>query len=190
MATSFFKNPLPYKKIIESKKGATIIFIIGLVGIALICLSSLLTNNKNTNSSKTESTVFDMDSYTQQLENRLKSLVDEINGTEGSTVLVTIESGPEYIYAKKEKQSADTSESSKTDGYQKSTADEGENEYIIIETKDGEEALLVTELAPKVKGVAVVCKNGNNSTVAERIKSAIATALNISANKISVTGIN
>ena len=60
------------------------------------------------------------------------------------------------------------------------------SEYIIIDTGDSEDGLKAKILAPKIRGVAVVCQGGNNPTTKEMIITAISALLNISTNKISV----
>ena len=76
-----------------------------------------------------------------------------------------MERGTEYIYAKEEKTTDDTSKSSGVQQYAEGSKSTGEQQYIIIDSDGGEQALLVTEIAPRVKGVIVVCEGGGNETV-------------------------
>ena len=57
---------------------------------------------------------------------------------------------------------------SKTEEYAEGVKKSGQNEYIIIDTGDGEQALVVTKRAPKVRGVVIVCAGGANSAVSGR----------------------
>ena len=58
---------------------------------------------------------------------------------------------------------------------------------IIVDTENGRQGLLVTEIQPTVKGVVVVCRGGDQPIVQERIVSTITTALNISSKRVCVT---
>lgn len=84
--------------------------------------------------------------------------------------MITFDQGIEYIYAKEEKNTDDKSLTSKTDEYAEGSKKSGENEYIIIDTENGEQALLITEKAPKVRGVVVVCEGGGNPSVAATVQ--------------------
>jgi stage III sporulation protein AG len=62
------------------------------------------------------------------------------------------------------------------------------SEYVIVNGGDGEEPVLISELYPRVRGVAVVCTGGKNAEVKNRVTELIAAALGISVNKIAVSG--
>ena len=169
----------------KSKKGAAVIIAIGILGILITAFSGK-SGSKTGNKSLSSVNSFDTSVYISELESNIKSVVNGITGDQYCKISVTLESGPEYIYATRSKSSADESESSKGDSYQKNTTGKDENEYIIIKTDSGEEALEVTRLPPKVKGVAVVVKGGSDEGRASAVKSAVATLLDIPQKKISV----
>lgn len=82
-------------------------------------------------------------------------------------MVVTLESGIKYSYA-------DTNEGSsadKTESNSKSTSSENKQSYITVKTADGgEQALLVTAEMPEVRGVAVVCRGGDDELINEKSK--------------------
>lgn len=71
---------------------------------------------------------------------------------------------------RKKKTPTNKSLTSKTDEYAEGSKKSGENEYIIIDTENGEQALLITEKAPKVRGVVVVCEGGGDRRLRRRSK--------------------
>lgn len=73
-------------------------------------------------------------------------------------VLVTLQNGTEYVYAKEEKQKDDLlEEKSGEDTVRKQETNDSETKYITIKDADGtQRALAVTEIQPTVKGVVVV----------------------------------
>ena len=44
------------------------------------------------------------------------------------------------------------------------------------------------EIMPQIRGVLVVCPNGNNTVIKEMVKGAVVTVLDISSKKVCVTG--
>ena len=61
--------------------------------------------------------------------------------------------------------------------------------YITVKTADGgEQALIVTEFMPDVRGVAVICSDGNSEATAEKIKNAVTAALNITSKRVYISG--
>ena len=169
----------------KSKKGAAVIIAIGIIGILITAFSGK-SGSKSKDKITSYDNTFDTAVYISELENNIKGVVNGITGDRYCKISVTLESGPEYIYATRSKSSADESESSKGDSYQKNTTGKDENEYIIIKTDSGEEALEVTRLPPKVKGVAVVVKGGSDEALSSAVKNAVATLLDIPQKKISV----
>ena len=100
-------------------------------------------------------------------------------------MVVTLESGIKYSYA-------DTNEGSsadKTESNSKSTSSENKQSYITVKTADGgEQALLVTAEMPEVRGVAVVCRGGDDELINEKIKNAVTAALNITSKRVYIAG--
>ena len=149
-----------------------IIFLLGIVGILLIYLSTFFGKED------TKSTISGGDityEYCTQLENKVEALVKGICGSKRVSVVVTLDSGKQYVYA-------DEGRTQTTEN-----GNDREQSYIIIESADGQEGgLLVTEYMPTVRGVAVVC-DGLTPQIQQSICDAIAAALDISQKKIYVT---
>ena len=162
------------------------LIIIGFIGIGLIFISSLFPSEKQ--SKKTVDTKKQsLCDYEKELEDKIGDTVSKISGAGKCKVMITFDQGTEYIYAKEEKSTDDRSLTSKTDEYAEGNKKSGENEYIIIDTENGEQALLVTEKAPKVRGVVIVCEGGGNPSVAATVKKAVTVALDISESKVCVS---
>ncbi len=154
-------------------KGKKIIFIIGVLGIALIFLSSLLPeSSKKSEVTKTQSTA----EYCDWLEDRVSEIVIGITGSKKVSVVVTLDTGNQYVYA-------DEGRTTETE-----RGNDTEQSYTIIKSSDGEESgLLVTEYMPTVRGVAIVC-NITDTDMEERVRAAVRAALDIQNKKIYVTG--
>lgn len=164
-----------------SDKKIKYIVIIGVIGLLLIMLSSVDAFSSSPNNNIE-------DDYAQKTEEKLSNIVCRITGEKSVAVMVSLESNGEVIYADAKSISKNNkTDSQSSDKFKTEQTDDSEQNYIIIENEQGgEEALVVTKIAPTVKGVVVVTKYANNSAVAERISTAVATALNISVKRVCV----
>ncbi len=162
------------EKIMEKLKGrgGKIVFILGVVGIILIYLSSFLP--KGAEKSEVKKT-FTTAEYCALLESKVSEIVVGITGSKKVSVVITLDTGNQYVYAD-EGRSTTTAESNDT-----------QQSYTIIKSSDGEEnGLLVTEYMPTVRGVAIVCDAVFEDTE-ESVRAAVMAALDISNKKIYVT---
>jgi stage III sporulation protein AG len=62
------------------------------------------------------------------------------------------------------------------------------SEYVIISGGDIDEGIKLTEIFPTVRGASIVCTNGNDAVVKEKITSLVSSALGIPTNRITVAG--
>ena len=114
-------------------------------------------------------------------------MVKSITGSDNVTVVITLESGVKYSYADVNEGTA----ASKTEQNGESTSSETKQTYITVKTADGgEQALIVTEVMPEVRGVAIVCEGGDNENTAEKITGAVTAALNITSKRVYIAGGN
>lgn len=155
----------------------------GVIGIALILLSELLPDRKTEETTvppaAAETTAA---AYAEELEQRLAQVVSDIAGAGSCHVMVTLENGVEYVYASEEKVGSDYS----TEGDRLSQTDDTESSVILVQTEQGYEGLLVTEMQPTVKGVVVVCAGGGDEAVRQRVVEAVTTVLNITSRRVCV----
>ena len=178
-------NEIINKYIILLKKPKTIV-VIGIAGILLILLSSVLGSSKKNEINKTEREIT-AEEYKAILEEDIKKTVRDITGSKNISVVITIESGIKYAYADiKEETLTETQEKENT------KTDSGLKEnYITVKTADGgEQALIVTTEMPKVRGVAIVCDGGDNEYIFEKIQNAVTAALDISSKRVYICGRN
>lgn len=153
---------------ITNKKG---LFALGtlIIGLLLLLYSSF-TDNDDDEADKIDTGVNNAILYSEELELKLENFLKTIEGISSAEVFVTVDGGNETEYAGK--------------------GDSGRNpsDYLIINKGGGEEAAVVRQVYPRIRGIAVSCTNGNNAGVKENITSLLSAALGISTNKISVSG--
>ena len=154
-------------------KGKKTIFFLGVLGIILIFLSSMLP--KSAEKSEVKDNI-SAEEYCLMLEKKVESIVIGITGDKKVSAMVTLDTGSQYVYADEGRQTV-TEKGNDT-----------EQSYTIIKSSGGgENGLLVTEYMPTVRGVAVVC-NITGADMEERIRAALMAALDIQNKKIYVTG--
>lgn len=169
------------KKAFPRDKTVKLLVALGLCGVVLIYLSSLLGGEKRkAPEAKAESAQPGALEYGAQLEEDLIRVVRAITGEEAPTVLVTLENGGRTVYA------ADEKISSQTAGEE--TQGESETAHVVLKDSDGaQHALAVTELQPEIKGVVIVSRFAGDPVVREKLTDAARTALNVSSAKVCVT---
>ncbi len=160
--------------------GGRWLMIAGMVGMALIAASELLPScTARTTTAETDAAA----AYVLETEQRLCAVVSDIAGAGACRVMVTLQNGVEYVYATEHRANTDREE----DDGRVSERDDTESSVIVVDTGDGREGLLVTEMQPTVRGVVVVCEGGDNERVRESIVRAVTVALDISEKQVCVT---
>lgn len=171
MENKEFKRPSVFT---DNKK--TKLLIVGGIaaGILLMTVGSLF--NANISEPSDSNTSFTAVSYTESLENRIEELCTSLAGITEAKVLLTLDNSTENVYA------GNTT-------VQNSNSVHGQTfDYVFISCSGGEEPVLLTEIYPKIRGVAVVCTNGNDITVQVTITKLLSASLGISSNRIQVAG--
>ena len=154
---------LPEK--LQGKQGRTLLAVgIGLLAMVLILLSELFPTRQTTAAAGEK---LDTAAYQTQLEQRLETLVSQMSDAGKTTVMVTLETGEESVYA------VDT----------QSGELQTQNTHVLLD--DGS-ALTETVYLPQVQGVAVLCEGGGDVRVATRITEMIGALLDLPSNRICV----
>ncbi len=158
--------------VLQGKRGVLLVAFVAL-GILLLTFDRLpLTSHQKKGD---DDSYYKVSYYTENLEKRIKELCDSCDGAGDVHVLLTLDSGSEYVYASDVEQ--------KKDGESGSVA----REYLLVSTSDGDEPVKVTEIYPRIRGVAVVCSGGDKADVREKITSLLSAALGIPSNRIRVS---
>jgi stage III sporulation protein AG len=102
--------------------------------------------------------------YRKETEQRVAKLCAQVKGVGRVSVLLTLEAGEEYVYAKDEGASGGT-------------------DYVTGQSG----GLLLYRRTPKVAGVAVVCDGGGNESVANRLRELLHATLDVPYSRISIS---
>lgn len=182
-----------WKEFLNGDKKMKLIFAVGIIGILLIFLSSFLPKGKTAAGTGAEQAekqtsaaqpLLTNEEYEQRYQQRVEKLVRSIDGAGAAHAVVTLESGPEYVYAKEESKTDDLTNGGDTLSKRNSL----DQKTILVEDSDGRRtALLRMTLEPTVKGVVVVCEGGGNPMVVEQVTEAVKVALGIPSTRVCVT---
>ena len=172
------------KQTLLSAKGSTILLAAGMAGIALIFLSSVWPSSSQTKSASSAASSSATSDYAAQLEQNLRGIVGSIAGVGRVRVMVTLESGVQYVYEQNQK----TTQSSASTASQTQQATGTEESTVLAQTASGgQQALIQTERQPQVRVVVMVCDGGNDPAVQEQVLEAVSTALGVSVSAISIS---
>ena len=137
-----------------------------LAGILLILLGNAFQTRGETMKQQTATEdLAALSAYEENLEKQLKEICGAVSGVGQVEVFVHLESGSRLLYA------ADRNGDPSTVG-----------------AGTSEQALPATLLSPKVAGVAIVCRGGNDPAVQKKLIDLVSTALGIPSNRVSVAG--
>ena len=145
------------------------------LGVLLLLLGNRAGKQESTDTSGTPPdgvVIRTTEEYRADLESRMESLCARVAGVGAVDVVVTLEGGFAYVYA------CDV----------KTTASGESTTHITIGSGDKESLVYVTERAPAIVGIGVVCTGGMDPTVRKEITALLSAAFGVGSNKIYVTG--
>ena len=154
------------------------VIIVGIALILLIFVSTVLPKSETAPLPNEDTSVTE-----QKLEQRLEALLSEIDGVVAPTVMLTLDSTTEHIYARDSKKgSANTLDDSGS-----SDTTDSENTVVLVGSGSTKSALEESTVLPKVRGVAVVCGGAADPLIREKVVNAVSSVLNISSSRVYVT---
>ena len=153
---------------LQNNKNRTALAVtVGVMAMLLLLLSELLPSGNTQKTAASTVRTAAVSQYQTQLEQQLEELISQLQGAGRTTVMVTLTTGEETIYA------VDTQ-----------TGDLQQQETHVL-LQDGS-ALAETTYLPQVCGVAVLREGGGDVRVAARITELLHSLLDLPANRICV----
>ena len=145
-------------------------YILPVMGVFLAAILVLFGSNgkESTKYAQTHSTDYESQelvTYTESLEDKIASFLGEIKGITNVSVILTVESSTETVYA--------------TQGTN--------SDYVVLKDSDGNEnAIPLTEISAKIRGIAVACDYGGNEALKMTVIELLAALFDIGTIRISV----
>ena len=138
---------------------ALAIFALFAVGLALLFIGKA---EKSKDKSEDVS-VISLAEYESALEEKIKALCENVDGVSNVSVAVSLSSGGEYVYAK-----------------------DGRDDYVLVGSGSSEGGVLISERAPQISGIGIVCNFSGDETVKYRLISLISASCGVGSNKIFI----
>lgn len=113
-----------------------------------------------------------IDTYRAALEAHITDACRQVRGVGDVTVVVSLGGGFEYVYA------VDT----------KASAAGTSITYVTVGSGSNQKLVFLTERAPPITGIGVICTGGNDPSVRQEVTSLLSATYGIGTNKIYVTG--
>lgn len=155
-----------------------LIAVLAVIGVAMIFLSEIKIPQNKSEKIDSSAAKIDYADYVENLNLQLSDIIGKIDGVGECSVMITMKSTQESVYAENKENSNSGSSFSQN------------SEYVIYDGENGDSPLLINEKMPGVAGVAVVCSGGDNVLVQEKIISCVCALFNIPSSRVSVSKIN
>jgi stage III sporulation protein AG len=126
------------------------------------------------------------------MEARLEQILSQVQNAGEVKVMVTYETGPEIVPAVKTDTQNNSSDDSGTTGQNNNhtTSTIENSEPVVVQGKNGNEALVLKQKEPVVLGVLVVAEGASDLEVRFRLIEAVQVALQITPDRIEVLPMN
>ena len=152
-----------------------------ITGLLIISLAAIFVLTLSEAKNKVEFTVNENSFSEYNLINNddLEAFLENISGAGRVEIMVTYDSSKEYIYAKDTDENAmDKNDSGREINFK--------SEHIIIKEDGNEKGLMIKEIYPEIRGIAVICDGGNNPVIREQMVNILSALFGINTNRISV----
>ena len=159
-------------------KNMKIFAVLGLAaGVFLIILSFIAPGEKNQTPENDLSRI-NSDAFVKKQEEKIREILSRIDGVSDPFIMITLEASSEHIYAVKKNIKENSSRNGETT--QKEISED------IIFYGDGRQPILIKEIEPKIKGVAVICRGISSPDMQLKIINLVSTVLKLPTNRVYV----
>ena len=167
--------------------------LIGGCGIVLILCSDSCTGDKKETNSANESSENNVvedswEEYIGNLENRLENIISKIDGAGDVQVMITVKNTSTKEVLTEDSMSEKKLNETDSDGGVRDSYEISKDEKVVVseEGNSVKSPFVVSELTPKIEGVAVIAQGGDSPIVKEKITGIIKALFGIEINKIAV----
>lgn len=156
-------------------KGMRLVVVLGIAGLAMILLSSLLPSDKKTPQAPAQTAVStDATAYADALTDELTRVLSSLRGVGRAEVLVTLAGSEAQVYAAEQSTEQDEHGA------------RAEIRYVVVGSGGNQTALVESVTNPQVSGVVIVCEGGDNSVVREQVVRAATVACGVPSTRVFV----
>lgn len=166
-----------FNKLSKNKKNL-VLALCSVLALVLLLVSEFTSTNSSDSGDKVNNYV-SSENYIKEQEEKLKELLEAIDGAGEVEVMITLESCYENVYLK--------DKNLKTESGNGDFKEESDETYIMAKTSSNtQEGVIIKVYEPVVKGVAVVASGGESEKVKMAIIETVSAVFNIDSTNISV----
>ena len=147
-----------------------IFLVTGFLGVLILLFAGNESKKEVTTDIK-DTEDFSLSEYVDELEASLSEIICAVTGESDVKIMITAETSAEKVYAKEVIKKGDET---------------GEEYVIVKNSSQSQNALILKEIEPEIKGVVVVTKRGREPIIKEQIIDAIIKVLGIKTSQVSV----
>jgi len=166
------------------------LIIMVLCGFVLIwCSIPEKEENKIENTQQNAEISYNMEQYENDLEKRLKELLEKIDGVGAVEVMVTIKNTKEKVVLTENPYNKSSLSETDSEGGSRVSQEESKDSNTVYVTDDNGNTVpyVINEIMPEIEGVAIVAKGGDSLVVKEKIINVVKSLFDVDANKISIS---
>ena len=130
----------------------------------------------------------ELNAYIENLENKLKAVLSNVDGIGEVEVMITAKSSKEKVTLKDTPYSRkDTTETDSTGGTRENVEISSEESSVMEKAEDGSESPYITkEVQPEIEGVEVIAQGADQKKVETEINEAVVALFDVPSHKIKV----
>lgn len=168
------------------------LILVGICGIFLILVSLPDEKGGGKNISESTEEIQEMkqtekenETYTSHMEQRLKKMLEKMEGVGKAEVMITLLSSRESVV---NKDTPYEEEKEEQEGNEKkiSSKKSGQEETVLIEEDGNQVPFILKQYEPEVEGVIAVIEGGDDPVTVSRVTEAIQALFHVEAHKIKV----
>ena len=177
-----------WEKIKESKKLMAVIIV---MLCALTAIIYFLPDGSNTRNKNETTVISNNRDNSLSKEKKLEEVLSNMKGAGQVRVMITYQSSSEVVTASStETQTSTVVEKSENGGVRESETVVENKSPVTVGSGNGENALVVVEKEPEIKGVIVVAEGADNITVKLNLQKAVETVLQVSPSQVEIFAMN
>lgn len=176
-------NPLigeGLKNILKAVDKYKYVLLVLIIGIVILLVPS---SDSDSKASATAAKAASVDFSLEEFQNRLESVLSQIDGAGKVAVTLTIKTGEERIVAVDQQVSRNTYDES---GVKRTESEEKHSTVVMSSGGGGQEVVVLKSIYPTFQGALIVCEGGDSASVRLKISEAVSALTGLGADKISV----
>lgn len=150
-------------------------YIIVVIAVGLLLLSFPSEKSEGTEALMSVGTDFDVERFEKRIEKALASC----DGVGRAQVILSVESGPESVYAREASQSLREQENM-------TESDSDTKPSIMSEGSGRETPVIIKEVYPEFRGAMVICDGADSAAVRTKVTESVASLTGLTSDRISV----